>query len=214
MRLGGGRPLDDGVHGDGAVAADDDRVDVDGDDLGVGQTDVGDGDQRARHGVDVEYAPTGLAHHAADLAVAEQLVRTVEVERSDVHADRVQHLGPDAAESDDRRGAELRVALVADDDVQRSGDLLDDEQLDGQTGGGRRTQHLAGGELYGVGTDDVRDDEAEVALVQQPVGDRLDDHRATELGGRRDGRFRRRHAQLPRRLDAALAEDVAVPRPL
>ena len=58
VRLGlGGRAFDDGVDGDGAVAADDDRVDIDGDDLGVGKTDVGDGDQCARDRVDVERSP-------------------------------------------------------------------------------------------------------------------------------------------------------------
>ena len=189
---------------------DDQRVDVDADDVGALGGDAAEGDERRGEGVAVDRRLAAeLVEQALRGELVDHLVGGDRVDRGRSEDDVGDRLGQDAADAEHDGRTELRVAHDPGDQLAVAADHRGDQHGDVAVVGRGRGEQLAGGAAHGVGVAEAEADEPALGLVGDRVTVELGDDRIAQRVGGGDGlvgarrqRSRARSAPRSRRAGA------------
>ena len=189
------RDLDERVDRDRAAVDDDQRVDVDRDDVGLGVGERAQAEDRRDERVAVD---RGLAAERPEqrlgLQLVDHLVRVDPFERHEPEAHVRDRLGQDPAEADHHAATELRVGVHAGDQLAGPAHHRRDEQLDRRRPpGSRRPSSASAASRDRTLVAQVEAHQAALGLVGDGVAAELHHDREPEL--RRPRRPRRRRSR-------------------
>ena len=202
--------LDEGVDGHRrTVGRDDQRVDVDADDVLALDGHPAEGHERGGEGrsVDGLLAAEG-AEQALGLQLVDHLVGGHDVDRGGAEGDVGDRLGEDAADAEHHRRPELRVADHAGDELAVAPHERRDEHVDVSVVGRGGPEQLRRGPAHGVGVGKPEAHEAPLGLVGDGVTVELGDDRVPQRVGRSDGLVGGRRSPFRRHRDPERGEQL------